>query len=477
LAGEPLGSGFHPPGFPVVLALAQSLIGDWFVAGKTLAVVSAAVTLLCTFWLFHGLAGPWAAWGAIGGLASSATFLRFSIQATSDVYFLAIFTMSGLAVLLAADRRSLPLWFLAGLLVGIGFMTRTNGLTQFLLLAVPLFVSAPAVHRLKAVAAAAVGLLLVLGLSLVFAAVTGSNLMPSNTYLNLAMTYFTQEKIMGEGMIEAGLRFSSLKEVLLYDPFTIIKTYARDLFELLTSKAVGLSGPLLALLFLPGLIFMVADRFRGLVLPFLLVAIAQILLVNFKAFEPRYYMFMAPWLGASTGYLAWRFWQEDWSRFVKGAAVGLVLASFVFSTAREVTHTARFASEANPELADALGPLRELVRADDVVMSRKPHVGFLTGATNAVLPMLSTETELREALAAAANRGKGQVFLFYGRIERRFRPDIEPLLSQNQRPDWLVEVATGTVWGTHWSLYEYRSATSGPEPRTGLKTEPARGAP
>jgi 4-amino-4-deoxy-L-arabinose transferase-like glycosyltransferase len=477
LAGEPMRSEFHPPAFPMVVAVAQSLIGDWFVTGKVIAIVSAAVTLLCTFWLFHGLAGRWAAWGAIGGLVCSATFLKFSIQATSDVFFLAIFTVSGLAVLLAADRRSLPLWFLAGLLVGIGFMTRTNGLTQFLLLAVPLLVPAPAFYRLKAVAAAAAGLLLLLGLSLVFAAVTGSNLIPAGTYHNLAMTYFSHERISWEGMIEARSRFNSLKEVLLYDPSTIIKTYARDLFVLLTSKAVGLSGPLLALLFLPGLIFMVADRFRGLVLPFLLVAIAQILLVNFKAFEPRYYMFMAPWLGASAGYLAWRFWQEDWSRFVKGAAVGLVLASFAFSTALAVTHTARFASEANPELADALGPLRELVTADDVVMSRKPHVGFVTGAANAWLPMLSTETELRAALAEADNGNEGRVFLFYGHIELRSRPDIEPLLGQNQRPDWLVEVATGTVKGTRWSLYEYRPLPSGTEPRTRLKTAPARGAP
>lgn len=477
LAGEPMRSEFHPPGFPMVLAAAQSLIGDWFVAGKAIAVVSAGVALLGSFWLFHGLAGRWAAWGAMGGLASSATFLQFSIQATSDVFFLAIFSLSGLAVLLAAHRRSLLLWFLAGLLVGFGLMTRTNGVTQFLLLAVPLLVPAPAIYRLKAVAAAAAGLMLLAGSFTVFAAMTGSNLIPAGTYHNLAMTYFSQEKISWEGMLEARARFSSLKEVLLYDPLMIIKTYASDLAVLLTSKAVGLSGPLLALLFLPGLIFFVADRFRGLLVAFLLAMIAQILLVNFKAFEPRYYMFMAPWLGASAGYLAWRFWQEDWSRFVKGAAVAIVLASFALSTALAVTQTVRFARDANPELADALGSLQELVAAEDVIMSRKQHVGFLTGAAVAWLPVISTENELHQALAKAYGSDEGRLFLFYGRIERRSRPEIEPLLGQDQRPDWLMEVATGTVKGTRWSLYEYRPLPSGSEPQTGLKNAPARGVP
>jgi hypothetical protein len=455
LAGEPMAGEFHPPAFSMLMAGVYALVGDWFVAGKLIASVSAMVVLVATWWLFRMLCGPWVALGAVLGLASSVAFLNFSAQATSDAYFLALFSLASLMACVAALRGSPGLWLAAGVLIGLGLMTRTNGLTQVLLVAIPLFQSADLRYKLTAVGGAGLGIVLVLAAFFAFAALTGANLFPKGTYHNLAMTYFTDERVSWEGMLEARTRFDSLTDVLLHDPAAIVRGYVRDLYNLVTFKGIVLSGPLLALLFLPGLIYLVADHARIPFLVFLLAMIAQVLLVNFKAFEARYFLFLAPWIGAGCAYLGVRFARDDWRPLVRFAAVAVVAVLFLASLGLAANKAVQFARDANGELAEALPVLLHELAARDAIVSRKPHIGYYTGAADVFLPAaIKDEAELREFMSGISARTDGDVYLFYGRIERQFRVELEQILDAAVRPDWLEEVASGS--GRHqWSLYRY----------------------
>jgi hypothetical protein len=453
LAGEPLESSFHPPGFTFVLAAVQSLVGEWFAAGKAIAMVSGAVALVATHRIFLKLCGPWVALGAVLGLLCSATFLRYAIQATTDVYFLALMSVTSLAAVSAALRPRPAAWFLAGMLVGLCFMTRTNGITQIVLLAAPLVLPGAMATRLRGLAAGLAGMAATIGAFLFFATVTGSNLMPAGTYHNLAMTYFSQERIAWDGVLEARARFDSLGAVLAHDPMAIVRGYLHDLFELVTQKTPRLSGPFLGLLFLPGLMLLAGDHARAPFLILLLATVAQVGLVNFKTFEARYYLFLMPWLGASAAWLAVRFARADWAWPMRLATVGVVVAFFAAGLVPATAWTVRDARPSNAELSEALPALQAAVTPRDAILARPPHVSFYTGATSVWMTAGENAPELETLLTDAAAETKGSVFLFYGRIERMRRPDLEALLADGARPAWLVEVARGAR--EPWALYRY----------------------
>lgn len=453
LAGMPLESEFHPPGFIFTLAAVKSWVGDWFAAGKALSVVSAVATLVLAHLFFRIVAGTWAAFGAVLGLVSSATFLRFAVQATSDLFFLALYFLTYFLVAFAATRRSVSAWFLAGLCAVFTMMTRTNGVTLLVLLAIPLLMPGPG--RWRAVSGYLAGTVAAAAGFLLYAGLTGSNLMPGGTYYNIALTYFTAERVSWEGMIEAQARFSSLYDVLTYDPAALAKGYARDLADIALRKIPFIAGPALALFFLPGLVFAGAERRQSLLLLFLAATLAQVLLVNLKAYEPRYHLYFVPWVGAGAMILLSVFAaHRDWSRLYRSAVLGLSCAVIAVGVLLAVRDARTFASwGGNPEMARVLAEVGGLLGPGDLIMSRKTHLAFYTGAESVYLPIVTTEPELRAAVeTAAVTWPADRVYLFIGEVERSTRPETAALIDSGL--SWLDPVAKDPR-AEGWTLYRY----------------------
>ena len=76
-------------------------------------------------------------------------------------------------------------------------------------------------------------------------------------------------------------------------------------------------------LFLPGLLFLIGRRISAGLTVLLVIAAAQLLLVNFKAFQPRFYLFLVPIMGAAVGEMAWRFLRADWPPVRRKAILAL----------------------------------------------------------------------------------------------------------------------------------------------------------
>ena len=72
------------------------------------------------------------------------------------------------------------------------------------------------------------------------------------------------------------------------------------------------SSPPLYFLFLPGLLCLIGRRIGAGLTVLLVIAAAQLLLVNFKAFQPRFYLFLVPIMGAAVGEMGWRFLRANW---------------------------------------------------------------------------------------------------------------------------------------------------------------------
>ncbi|MEA3437228.1 MAG: glycosyltransferase family 39 protein, partial [Thermodesulfobacteriota bacterium] len=129
LHGESLQLDFHPPLYSFFLAGFNFFLNDWFNTGLFVSLLSCLIVLWANFFLFYHLCGCYSAWAAILGIIVSAPFLTFSCFATSDVFFLALYSCTLLLACLAFERNSKKFWILCGVVCGSVLLTRSNGIT------------------------------------------------------------------------------------------------------------------------------------------------------------------------------------------------------------------------------------------------------------------------------------------------------------------------------------------------------------
>lgn len=454
LRGEPLNSTFHPPLYAFLLAAAHSVAGDWAGAGFLLSHVSGAVALFAAFDVFRGLLGRGCGIGAALGCLSAPTFWVYSISATSDMPFVALFFIA-LSLSLRASRSTGSLAaFAAGAAILLCPLLRTNGVVALLFLALPLFAppitAQPWRQRLRTLATMAAGSGFVLAALLIFAAATDATLLPKGNVDNLALTYFAEgpDRLSGDARAQVAGRFSGVVDLFLHDPARILRIYVKDLVVLAAALPDLLRFPN-AYLFAPGLIWLLfarTDRLAGAVMVCLA---AQILLINLKQYEARYYLFLLPLLGAgvvASITLVVRSIDAD-SLFRQGRRVALIGLSAL--ALMGVADSLRVSRDRGATMGGEVSALIRAGAPDQVgsggaVMARKPHLSFYAGATNFRFPLVETLEDLRAAIEEIEH--EGPLFLLFGATEARTRASLGDLTRPEAAPDWLDAVLSGTGW-------------------------------
>lgn len=457
MAAEPLLLQFHPPLYPAVLAAVRLLVGDWFVAGLVVSFVSAAVALVCGYGAIARLFGPWIGCGALIGLAASKTFISHAASATSDAFFLALFLTSLWLALKAVRAPTGWLWSTCGLVIGWGVLARSNGLTLLLLSVMPWMACTDLRRKVTNSALVLAGVTLPLAVWLAYASATGSAFWPSSNYVNLALTYFSPsgDRISGDAFRLVESRFANLTEVLLHDPAHMVRTYVADLKTLVSARIPYLLEFPFPYLFLPGLLLLFARSCDRIVLMVLAVVSVQVALVNFKAFDSRFYMFLIPFLGAGVGEVLRRVVADARPLALKATLTTALLAGVLFAGVKAHTEAVASLHRDDAELAEAVPAARQAITNPARIVARKRHIAFYTAQTEFVsFPSAQTETELRGFLAQQASLGP--VYLYYGAMEMRYRPQLADILTGETPPQWLDLIARSSEPG-RWYLYRFRA--------------------
>jgi hypothetical protein len=438
--GEPLLVEFHPPLYPVVLALVQRLVPDWFTTGLVVSLASSAATMAMSWVLLRLVFGLGAALGGVIALAVSPTFASYSMQATSDLFSLALYVGAVLAVFVSVERRTVPSYLLAGLVIGLGLIARTNnvvllGLLLFYLIPLPGGARAtPSPAGARAVGLLVVGLLVPVLAWYGFAAASGAPFLPTKNHENLALTYFSDGgRISGDERYPLAEQFRSTADVLSADPARIARTFLTDLVRTtsrILTRDTALPVPLVALGVLATVAMMLWDRTRRPFLAILLLNLgASYLLLNAKAYEHRYYLYLVPFVGAAIGHLLARVaGATDRAAHRRGAVVAAA-ALVAFASATATVEVRRLHALEHASDAQAAGQVLATMGAvpGSAVYSRKPHVAYYSGLVRAQLPDLASLEELMSTLGNAAEQSRGDVYLFYGEVERRTRPQYAAL--------------------------------------------------
>lgn len=452
LEQRPLLVQYHPPLYPLVMALGWVVVANWWIIGILISLAAAAATAMASFLLFRTLDGSHTAWGALLGGVVSMPFIQYAVTASSHLFFVALFYGSCALAVWAFERDDIVAWLVAGVVIGLTLLSRANALSLLLLALAPL--AAPANRRARGLASIAGGIALPLAAWAAFASATGSPFIPGGSHLNLAATYFS-ERASGEDLYLMADRFESLWDVLTYDPLHILVTYILDLYD--NVRYVTWSRSVIAyplnLLVLPGLLLLLASGKRKLSLFLWIVILPQLLLVNFKQFQGQYFLFLVPLFGAALGRCAHLLVNRSRSTAAKWL-VASTLAVLALGGGREAAlagYTKLHAED--EELRAAIQAVENARPRCEVLYVRKPHLPFYTGCSGTMFPQVESLQELLRSIRDTS--GSTGVYVYYGSAERRLRPQFSILGNPSAAPSWLHLVAAGDE--PDWVLYRYRA--------------------
>lgn len=464
-AGQFPNNTFQGPGYPALIALLGKLIGfggDLFTVGKWLSVVCAVLCGWLSFVLFARLFGFWAGLGAQLVAITSGQFPQFSINAATDVFFLAL--CLAVLVVLTDGRFSLR-WRVIGAaaLTAVAYLTRYNGLflvavCLFGILLLNLF-EQPRWPRLKWAA---------LFLAVFF--VTASPWLIANykhrgspfynaNYLNMA-TEFYPELVAGktnqDGTRVLEQKFKSFGDVIGYDPLRMLKQYPRNLYESLgDSIKTDLANQWVAWLAWLGMLLALAARPSKGVLLLLLAGALYWLLMALNHWETRYYFFVMVLYAGFAVYAVIRWLQlvraQGWLRQPAFAAIPtvLVMAMFGMSVAESRKDVTEFLASQPVEVIGARDFLLNTGAAPHSlrILARKPHLAYLSHQEWLFFPPVKSLDEFQ--LWVESNHVD---YIAIGKRELKERKELKALGDPKKAPAWLK--AAWVYEPTNFILYQ-----------------------
>jgi 4-amino-4-deoxy-L-arabinose transferase-like glycosyltransferase len=434
------------PVYPLILALLYPVTGDHFASGKAVSILAALVTALTAFKLFRGLFG--AAIGLLGlvFVLTGTDFVRFAVQATTDMLFLAVAVP---AVLVASSRAGTlgRRAVLAGALSGLAYLVRYAGvfLGPACLFALARRETGDRAARLRAVGLFVAGALLVISPWLIASERIHGTPFYHRTYLMMAIAAYGLPRDL-DGLYDAGARFGSVAEVVGREPVAFAAQYVRNL---VTTLANSLGAPLavlpLGILAVLGALNIVMRPEAARARPLVFSVVMYLLMLGLVQWESRYFLFGYLAYGGLAAYaiglVAGGAWRRDRleagrSRWSTGLAVALILAVLVPALVRAPLRIAELLRQQPLGLLDAAEALRQTRRrVPPHVMGRKPHLAYLVGGEWIFLPKAAS----LETLPAILCR-ESVDYLVLDDAAQKLRPTLAALRDPRAAPPWLRPV-------------------------------------
>ncbi len=433
----------HGPVYPVVLAAATMLLGNAFVAGIVLAVISAAVMLGLTFALLRRLIGADRSLFVAVAMAVSATFVQFSYSVGPTMLFAAVLTLSAFMILRRQDR-SVGDILIAGALAGVACLTRSDAAGAVIALVLGIVIVDPfrldRNGRLKAAGIFLGGCaVIILPYELYRVAQTGS-FFSAEYAVGIAREMYRDRFSDDGAWLAEAAKYHSVFHVIAGDPVLFVRMIVRHLYEQFTGDMARLFGWQVGVFVVPGLILLWQERAnRRLMMLFVMVlGLFGILLLSSR--EAGASLFLIPaYLTLATLTLTWKGLYEYrfWNRVHVGGVAAVVLVLWTFDVSFRFN---RENIDAGPKEVVAIagqfhGAYGE--REDGrIVMARMPHVAYYLGMTQTALPSAPNEADLKAAMDTAHAS-----YLFFSVMEAGLLPQCRELLDPRRAPAWLTPVA------------------------------------
>lgn len=450
-------SGIYPPLYPLLIGLCSLACPDLELCGRLVSAFFGALLVLPLFFIAR-----WA-FGVKTALISSllAAFYpnlcQFSSAVLSESTFLFLFLLGLLSSGAALFRKRPTLFLLAGLVWGLAYMTRPEGIGFFALTAVIVAVRFAIERKARHLASfclLAAGFLIISASYLIHLKHdTGQWTIGKQSPLNLALgenvggsldwgTAFEQcyfglsedgTKVGTEMILE---KKQGVLNYALSNPASLAKRYIVNLHLINKYVIPGLAHPLVLILFAAGIFLGEPAATRRASLLF--VACLPYLAFPLFIVDPRYFLPLAPiiiiWAARGIvevpALITGAAWKPDmagspyaWPRraLVEALLIAALIMSFVPFTFRLLLRR-----ESGPNIyKEAGGWVSSNLPPDAILVCRRPYLPFYSNRRQVVLPFAPLDKILKYA------RYKGAGYLVADETELAERRDALPLLNED----------------------------------------------
>lgn len=435
---------FTGPGYSLLLVAGHVFTGNYFVAGKWIAALSASLCGLVAYFLFKKLYGRRTAVLSLLVIFVSAEFSVLSLDPGSDLVFL-LLCLGGFLVFV---ETRITLWqrvVAAGVLGGYAYLTRYNGVFLPATFGIGIVLlncfRLPLAKRLQLAMLHAIAFLLTTLPWLWLNYRHNGSPFYNTNYLNVA-TYFHGLGFDSDGVRLAAKTYKNFGDVLLGDPAASLKFYIRSIFETfgktLSNSFLVLPLAVLAIIATPFLLWKRRNRDLNVLI---LGTVLYFLVMCLNHWESRYYVFVKVFFIGVGSFaivsavdLATR---RGWlPKRLHRPALAVVAAVLVAGSGISSIRDGRAQVRSQP---GGLQKASEFLRKDSpqgfVIIARKPHLAYLAGGSQDPFPMVDSITELQSELATSAAD-----YLVFDSATQGLRPGLKALADSKNGITWLDPV-------------------------------------
>ena len=449
----------HGPGYIFPLIFFYLIIGDIFIAGKLLSIISTVLFLLFTFLTLKILFNAKQAF--LTSLLLFIIVMRYSILASTDMFFAFITSLSVYLLFRSGEitKKNL-IW--TGIATGYAFMTRLNAIIIPVALIFSLiFINSPEWNwreRFKGM------------IYFLLAMVIGS--MPwfimnmlyygkpfvSAAHETIGASLFAGQSSAGGDFAwgaekaKVAKQYHSMFSFLIANLPLLIKTALKNIpiyFQWMLAYLIGFPGLLLVA---PGAILLLA-RANKTQLSFLTIPLFGFLIYTIVSFITRFYIYVINYFVLFIIYFLYndshlKLEKKSYKKF-KLLAHATFLIVILFSIQKSKDYISQDLAQEPRHIPKIAELLKFKSAENDAILARKPHIGYLSNRRVEVFPQASSIDEL-----ITYCRNKGIRFIYYGIMESKLRPELSILQQPEKLPPDLALIYEQNNPNVH--LYEIK---------------------
>ncbi|MFX0135884.1 MAG: glycosyltransferase family 39 protein [Candidatus Hodarchaeota archaeon] len=418
----------HGPGYPVVLALLSVIFGNMFTTGKIISIISALLFGFLIFKVFRVLFNSKLAFYTL--LVLFINIIPFPVLVSIDMFFAFLVGLTIFFIFKEQKITNVRLFF-SGLVAGYAFITRYDGVSLAASVVFSIFFINPEyvnwAQRMKNVAIFTFAFFLSSLPWLVINFMQSGSPLHNLTYLNMAANFYgIQGASYGEFIRTASEKFDSFFAVFSYDPPRFILGVIKNTYYHFNSILFDVLRFPLFLFFVPGAVILM-NKINKRQLSCFVFPVFGFCVLSLAIFLKRYYLPFIPFFVILSLYFVF-YYRDNFEKensFLKkvfsfSKISFIFIAVFVLNSG--IKEAKRYINTEPTELLKLSQTLREQTTEKDIIIARKPHLGYLSNMKTIYFPEVNS---LEELLTYAEK--EGATYLLYSTLEAELRPKLRIL--------------------------------------------------
>jgi hypothetical protein len=443
LNGELLIDDFKGPGYPILLALARLIVGDYFIGGIFLSAISSGIVIIYLYKLIAKLFSADVGFLVVLITITNKIFVQYSYTASTDMVFYAVIMIS-LHLFWKENAVGQHSYFLSGIVSGFAYLVRYNGAVLFVIFVI-LFVvmnikNRTFVQRLKHALYFIAGYSIIVAPWSLFLYMKTGDLFYQKNYLNIAFELYGKRYMnWDDWWTKESYKFTSFTGVIFHEPLTFIKISILNIYNHLLEDLVLLMdfwfGIISLLAGFTIIIFKLDKKQFGIIIYGI---------CYFTFLLPLFYAerFTLPLLGVYS-LLAIIFF--SWlgvkiSKITSKIIIVITIAVFLmFSAANAINYNIVQIGTGPKEVLNISSgfynnfPVSERGK---IVIARKPQIAYCLQMKFEPFPNVSTLNELIFEI-----RKRGVEYLYFSSMEAKLRPQFKKIFRGDAAPSGFELVA------------------------------------